>query len=102
MLPIYWYVINLIIAELVLNNVQQAMASHVNTIASSIQQTKGHMEDIETKMSGLVAVMPYLGNSLSLLKNFRWPAVLVLMTLAGWRAAVLLAVTFGKHLPPDT
>ena len=84
-----------------LNYVKQTLTGHVNVIASSIEQTKDHIEDIETKMSGLVAVMPYLGNGLNLLKSFRWPAVLLIMALAGWRAAVLLAVAFGKCSPLD-
>ncbi|MCJ1325081.1 hypothetical protein MMC10_001743 [Thelotrema lepadinum] len=74
----------------------ETMVSHIHTITSSMEETKIRMEEIETKMSGLTAVMPLLSNGLRLLSSFRWPTVLVLMALAGWRAAVLLAVAFAS------
>ena len=87
-----------LLADLMLNVIQETMVSHIHTITSSMEETKIRMEEIETKMSGLTAVMPLLSNGLRLLSSFRWPTVLVLMALAGWRAAVLLAVAFGKTL----
>ena len=75
------------------------MSDGLRSTLTSVEHTKQQMQSLETKMSILTAGFPTLSSIVDLLSALKWPAILVIAALAGWRPAVLLAASLGDVFP---